>query len=175
METLTPTAPVTQSKTKLEKHIHKAVEQGPVEIEKRLDTLSNKWTVGRITKVLTGVVILLGVILGNLVSPWWQILTVLGGVFLLQYIFVSTSPFELLLKQAGLRTGSEITQEKVALKTLRGDFQAIPTIHQIEDRDATSRLEGEGGMVIDDDERKIDVKDAIPQVAQASSITAVNR
>lgn len=94
---------------------------------------------------------------------------ILGHACLLQYLFYQTSPLERLLKQFGWRTGSEITQEKVALKTLRGDFHQVPTIHKIEDRDAISRMEGEGGIA-DTEDGKIDVKVAIPQVIEASAL-----
>lgn len=154
---------------KIEMQLHHVVEQGVTEIDKRLDQLTHKWTVGRISKVLLGLVILVGTILGQAVSPWWLILTYLGALCLLQYLLYPTSILERVIKRFGVRTGSEITQEKVALKTLRGDFQEIPTIHRIEDRDAIARMEGEGGITLDDT-KKVDVKDAIPQVLEASSI-----
>lgn len=167
-------APQTMSmQPKIEQRLHEVVDQGPVEIEKRLDHLTNKWTVGRISKVLLGLVITLGLVLGQFVSPNWLILSFVGAACLLQYAFSPTSPLERLLKLFGMRTGSDITQEKVALKTLRGDFHEVPTIHKIEDRDAISRMEGEGGIPLNEDS-KVDVKVAIPQVIEASNLPIKN-
>lgn len=154
---------------KIHQNLQKVVDQGSHEINKRLDHLSRKWTVGRISKVFLGVLIVLGTVLGQVVSPWWLVLTYLGALCLLQYALFPTSLMEGFFHQFGLRTGSEIAQEKVALKTLRGDFQEVPTIHRIEDGDAISRLEGEGGITVEDNE-KIDVKVAIPQVVEASAL-----
>ena len=154
---------------KIEQRLHAVVDQGPVEIEKRLDQLSTKWTIGRVSKVVLGLVITLGLFLGHFATPYWLILSFLGALCLLQYAFFPTSPLERLLKLFGMRTGTDITQERVALKTLRGDFQEVPTIHKIEDRDAVSRMEGEGGISLDE-ESKVDVKVAIPQVIEASNL-----
>ncbi len=170
-----PGAPSTTTmKPKIEHRLHQVLDQGPIAIDKRLVHLSNKWTVGRISKVLIGLIIIVGLILGQALSPWWLILPYLGAICLLQYVFFPTSPLENLLKQFGLRTGSDITQEKVALKTLRGDFQEVPSMHRIEDRDAISRLEGEGGISCVD-EKKVDVKEALPQVIEAASLPLKNR
>ena len=64
----------------------------------------------------------------------------------------------------------KIEEEKFALKTLRGDFRHLPTVHDLEAKEEISRLEGEGGPALDDDvlPPKVDPKDAVKEVLQAT-------
>jgi hypothetical protein len=68
----------------------------------------------------------------------------------------------------GFRTSSEIDQEKMALKVLRGDFRSLPTVLDVEKRDDISRLEGEGGITVDPEESKIDPADAAKVAVEAA-------
>ena len=68
----------------------------------------------------------------------------------------------------GFRSGTDIDQEKFALRVLRGDFKHLPTLHEIESKDDISRLEGEGGITIDPDESKRDTKDVVKEVLNAA-------
>ena len=70
----------------------------------------------------------------------------------------------------GFRTSSEIDKEKMALKVLRGDFRALPSLHDVEKRDDISRLEGEGGITVDPDESKIDPADAAKVAVKAVTV-----
>jgi hypothetical protein len=143
----------------LEQRLACLADVGPQAIEDRLAALDREWTAGRMTKAAMGVVIVAGLMLSNL-SLWFLILPAVSGLLLLSYLFGRTSGLGILFHRMGYRSGFEVDREKMALKVLRGDFRHLPTVHDIESREDISRLEGEGGIVVDPDESKIDPLDA---------------
>jgi len=144
----------------LEQRLACLADAGPQAIEDRLTQLDHEWTAGRMTKASMGVVIVSGLALATL-NPLWLILPGVGGVLMLSYLFGRTSWLGGLFHKMGYRQGSEVDQEKMALKVLRGDFRGLPTLHDIESRDDISRLEGEGGIALDPEEAaKVDPRDA---------------
>lgn len=145
-----------------------AASGGVEAINARLNEIEGEWSAGRATKSILGVCILVGTILALTVNGWWVIVPVVAGLSLFEYMFASTSMLVRLMEGFGFRTRSCIEQEKFALRTLRGDFRTLPTILDIEDADDISRLEGEGGIVVERDERKVDSKDAVQEVIEAS-------
>ena len=48
-----------------------------------------------------------------------------------------------------------------------GDFASLPTVHTIEDRDAISRMEGEGGPAVETDDAKQDAHGAVKELLGA--------
>jgi hypothetical protein len=140
----------------LEQRLACLADAGPEAIEDRLVELESEWTAGRMTKAVIGLLIVVGFGLTALTNPWWLVLPALGGVFLLQYLFSRTSWLGLMFHEMGFRTGVELDHEKMALKALRGDFRHLPTIHDIENQEDISRLEGEGGIALDPDITKVE-------------------
>jgi len=151
----------------LEQRLACLADAGPQAIEDRLSELDREWTAGRVTKAVIGVLVVVGLALTAL-SWWWLILPAVGGLLLLQYLFSRTSWLGKMFHEMGYRTGSEVDQEKMALKVLRGDFQHLPTIHDIESREDISRLEGEGGIALDPEESKVDPVDAAKEAVEAT-------
>lgn len=141
---------------------------GTQAIDARLEEIESEWSAGRATKAILALGILAGTILTLSESAWWILLPIAAGLFLLQYIFMRSSVLVRLVQRLGFRPRSEMEQEKFALRTLRGDFRMLPTILEIEDADDISRLEGEGGLVVEDEERKVDAKDAVKEVLEAA-------
>jgi hypothetical protein len=154
--------------TKLEARLACLADAGPQAISDRLDQLDREWSAGRMTKAMLGVLIVAGLALTALAGPWWLILPAVGGFFLLQYLFSRTSWLGATFQEMGFRSGADIDQEKFALRALRGDFKALPTVHEIESKDDIARLEGEGGIAIDPEEAKPDVKEVVKEVLQAA-------
>ena len=154
--------------TKLEARLACLADAGPQAISDRLDQLDREWSAGRMTKAVIGVLIVAGLALTALAGPWWLILPAVGGFFLLQYLFSRTSWLGATFQEIGFRSGADIDQEKFALRALRGDFKALPTVHEIESKDDIARLEGEGGIALDPEESKPDVKEAVKEVLLAS-------
>lgn len=156
----------TAQDARLECTLRTVIDGGPAAISERLEQLDHEWTTGRATKAAAAVLIVTGLAL-SLLSPWCLILPVVGGVMLLQYLFGRRSLTGAFFHSLGLRSGCEIEQEKMALKALRGDFQNLPTLHQVEDVDATARMEGEGGIAVEYDEPKVHPDAAVKEVIGA--------
>src|SRR5262249_3197329 len=122
------------------------VYDGPEAIEKRLTELDHEWTAGRVIKVASGLGIIVGLGLAAIVHVAWLTLPVAIGLLLLQYAVSRHSVLTWVLGSAGIRTGTDVEHERIALKALRGDFRNLPTVFDKADRDALARLEGEGGI-----------------------------
>jgi hypothetical protein len=151
----------------LEQRLACLADAGPQAIDDRLAELDREWTAGRMTKAAMGVVIVCGLALSPL-NPWWLILPAIGGLILLSYLFERTSWLGIVFHEMGYRSGFEVDQEKMALKVLRGDFRALPTLHDIESQDDISRLEGEGGIAVDPETAKVDPRHAAKSALDAA-------
>lgn len=152
----------------LEHRLACLADAGPTAIDARLAELDREWSAGRLTKAALGVMIVVGSVLTAALGPWWLILPAVAAVFLLQYLFARSSWLTAVFTEGGYRTGAEIEQEKFALKALRGDFKHVPTVHDIEAQDDITRLEGEGGIVVEPDASKVDPKVAVREVIEAT-------
>lgn len=153
----------------LECRLAKIADSGPDAINDRLAQLDGEWSAGRVAKCILSVMILVGTILTLTLNWWWVVLPAAAGLLLLQYMFTSSAWMARVMQEAGFRTKAEIEQEKFALRTLRGDFRNLPTLLDIEDKDDISRLEGEGGIVVEPESRKVDSMQAAREVLQAST------
>jgi len=151
---------------RLQSSLKAVIDGGPAAISERLDQLDREWTTGRATKATAAVLLVAGMAL-TLLNPWWLILPAIGGAMLLQYLFGRRSLAGAFFHALGLRSGCEIEQEKFALRTLRGDFRHLPTLHEVEDRDATSRMEDEGGIAVEYDEPKVHPDEAVKELIGA--------
>jgi hypothetical protein len=153
----------------LEQRLACLADAGPQAIDARLAELDREWTAGRATKAAIGVLSVVGFVLAAFLGPWWLILPALGGVLLLQYLISRTSWLGRMFQQLGLRSGSDVDHEKMALKVLRGDFRQLPTVLDIESRDDIARLEGEGGIAVEPETAKVDPAEAAKSAVQATA------
>ncbi len=160
--------------TELEQTLSRLAVAGPDAINDRLYELTGEWSTGRLTKAIAGVIVLIGLVLSATVSPWFTIVSVVGGVMLAWYAIGQRSWLAALFHAIGFRTGTEIHEEILALKALRGDFRHLPTVHEIEDKDAIGRLEGEGGIVVEPEDAKIDPREAAREVLTATRIESAH-
>lgn len=149
------TAACPSSDPRLCDRLARIAEQGPEAVNRRLAELNAEWTVGRWVKVICGLSLIAGLVLSFTLSPWWLLLVGVGGLTLGQYLFFRRSIMGALLTAAGVRPGTVIDEERVALRVLRGDFKCLPTIGEIHDRDSISRMVDEGGPAMDDDDDKM--------------------
>lgn len=62
-------------------------------------------TIERAVLAFAGLMVLVSVGLGYLVSPWWFILTAFAGLNLLQSAFTGFCPPAILLQRIGLKSG----------------------------------------------------------------------
>lgn len=164
LETKTPDLRI----SRLEDSLASVVEGGHAAIDARLRQLDGEWSVGRMVKATAGVLILGGLASAVFVNPWLAIVPAVGGLMLAQNLYSRKSWLGELFVGMGFRTGVEIDHERMALKAIRGDFRHLPTIHQIEDRDAISRFEDEGGPVFDHEQPRVDPREAVREVVAAT-------
>jgi len=94
----------------------------PEAIESRLESLNREWDIERLLQANASTLVVVGVILGALVTPWFYILSFLVGVFLLQHAIQGWCPPIRLFRRLGFRTHAEIAAEHYGLRFLRGDF-----------------------------------------------------
>jgi hypothetical protein len=155
--------------------IARIAEQGPDAVSRRLDELNAEWTIGRWVKVVCGLLLLSGVALTATVNPWWigGGLVAVAGATLVQYLFFRRSWLGAAFAAAGVRSGAVIEDERIALRVLRGDFKLLPTLNQIQDREAVSRMAGEGGPALDEDDDMYDSREAAQMIAAGSAVARV--
>lgn len=102
--------------------IAKAVAGGREAIDQRLDALDSEWDVERTLQTNYAAVNAVGVALGTLVDRRWYALSMLATASMLQHALQGWCPPLPLFRKLGVRTASEINQERYALKAARGDF-----------------------------------------------------
>jgi hypothetical protein len=93
-------------------------------VSRRIAELEREWDVERTLEANASTLALAGALLGTTVNRKWFWLT--GGVlsFLFQHATSGWCPPLPILRKLGVRTQSEIDQERYALKAIRGDFAA---------------------------------------------------
>lgn len=93
------------------------------EITDRIRTLSSEWDTERVIEVNAAVITILGSYLGIKTGKFWFFVTAMTGIFLLQHALQGWCPFLPIIRKKGIRTESEIYDERTALKIMRKDFE----------------------------------------------------
>lgn len=88
----------------------------------RLQELDYEWDTERVLEANAAILILASIILGFEYYYGWFYVCGLVAFFLLQHALQGWCPLLPLIRRLGIRTASEINEEKMALKALRGDF-----------------------------------------------------
>ncbi|HMV58112.1 MAG TPA: hypothetical protein PKD38_12975 [Nitrospira sp.] len=99
---------------------------GAQAISERLRELDREWDVERLLEANAATIALTGLCLGSLVNRRWFLLPAVVGGFLLQHAVQGWCPPIPIFRRLGMRTQTEIEQERYALKAMRGDFANIP-------------------------------------------------
>ncbi len=99
-------------------------------VRDRLTQLDNEWDTERTLETMAGTLTVMGTLLGLTVSRRWFIMPALVGGFLVQHAIQGWCPPLAVIRRMGVRTAEEIANERVALKTMRGDFQATDNTHE---------------------------------------------
>jgi hypothetical protein len=113
---------------------------GPAEIGERLRELDREWDVERALEAHAALAVLAGLPLGTGVSRKLLVLPALVGAFLFQHAVQGWCPPLPVFRRLGFRTAQEIEHERVALKMLRGDFEALSADPRANDRAPVGRL-----------------------------------
>ncbi|MGI8981930.1 MAG: YgaP-like transmembrane domain [Pirellulaceae bacterium] len=95
---------------------------GDEAINRRLQALEEEWDIERVLEANAASVVLIGLMLGATVDRRLFILPALVAGFLLQHAVQGWCPPISLFRRLGVRTATEIDEERYALKALRGDF-----------------------------------------------------
>jgi hypothetical protein len=125
---------------------------GTEAINDRIAQLECEWPCGRMVKGTLGAAIVIGFALAAAHDPYWVLVPLTAGAFLVQYLFFPQSLLTDLFKAMGFRCGSTIDEERLMLRALRGDFKHLPTLHEVTDKNAVSRMEDDGGPAYDPDD-----------------------
>lgn len=96
----------------------------PWGIQRRLRELDREWDIERVLETNASLIAFAGVVLGARRDRRWLFLPALVTAFLFQHAVQGWCPPIPLLRRLGIRTSREIEIERVALKILRGDFDA---------------------------------------------------
>lgn len=110
-------------------NVARAAAGGREAIERRLEELDREWDIERTLETNAATLALVGLGLGSFVDRRFYLLPTAVAAFLLQHAIQGWCPPLPIFRAMGVRTASEIAEERYALKALRGDFQRVPTLH----------------------------------------------
>ena len=99
----------------------------PAAIHNRLRELDEEWDIERMLEANASALAFTGAVLGASVDRRWLAVPVLVGAFLFQHAIQGWCPPVPIFRRLGFRTAREIEIERVALKTIRGDFRTAET------------------------------------------------
>lgn len=97
------------------------------DISKLIEELNREWDTERILEANAAAITLLSIILGFLFSYYWFTFAGFISFFLLVHAVQGWCPPLPIIRRMGKRTPTEINNEKMAIKILRGDFNNIKT------------------------------------------------
>jgi hypothetical protein len=110
---------------------------GPRSIEQRLNELDGRYDIDGTVIRTVAVVGALGLVVGMARSRAWLLLPTAA---LLLIMAESLRPMALWLKRCGLRTHDDTRAERLALKTLRGDFRHLPGLTEGRDTETVKHI-----------------------------------
>ena len=102
--------------------VDRAALGGVPAIDQRLAALDREWDIERTLEANAASVVLAGCVLGALVDRRFFALPALVGAFLLQHALQGWCPPLPLFRRLGVRTASEIEEERRALRAKRADL-----------------------------------------------------
>jgi len=94
-------------------------------ITTRLKELNREWDTERVLESNAAAIIFISSILGLIFSIYWFILTGFISFFLLIHALIGWCPPLPIIRRLGVRTPEEISEEKMVLRYMRGDFKEI--------------------------------------------------
>jgi hypothetical protein len=112
-----------------EESVAACVAAGRGAIDSRIRELDYEWDIERTLEANAASIALVGLGLGTFVDRRWFALPAVVCGFLLQHAIQGWCPPVPVFRRLGVRTSSEIDQERYALKSLRGDFEGLPVLH----------------------------------------------
>ena len=117
----------------MEERLTRLQSAGSAAIEERLRELDAEWDIERVLEANASAAVLVGVSLGTFVDKRFFAFPAIVASFLLQHALQGWCPPVPVFRRIGVRTQSEIDEERYALKAMRGDFLQV-------DKDPRNRL-----------------------------------
>jgi hypothetical protein len=114
-------------------------------LEQRLRKLDGEWDVERLTAVVSGLLLLVGLGLVSFAGEQWLVFPAVVAGCLLLHGLAGWTPALPLLRGLGFRTPQTIARERHALESARRDVQTAKLATAVQDREDLSRFENEGG------------------------------
>ena len=114
-----------------EENVSACAAAGREAVDRRLRELDHEWDIERTLEANAATVALIGLGLGAFVDRRWFAFPAVVCGFLLQHAIQGWCPPLPVFRRFGVRTSTEIDQERYALKSLRGDFQGLPTLNDV--------------------------------------------
>lgn len=109
-------------KQQTDERVARLARQGRAAIDQRLAELDEEWDIERRLETNASCAVIVGSTLGFLVDRRFFLFPLAVGGFLLQHALQGWCPPIPIFRAMGVRTQSEIEEERYALKALRGDF-----------------------------------------------------
>jgi hypothetical protein len=106
-----------------ETNVSRAGGAGADRIGARIKELDHEWDIERALETNAGIVILTGLLLSRLHSRRWMALSAGAAGFLVSHALHGWCPPVSVFRRLKVRTASEIGEEMIALRLLRGDFR----------------------------------------------------
>lgn len=101
----------------------------------RLRQLDREWDIERVPQTNASALVMIGTALAWRVDGRFLLLPAAVLSFFLQHALQGWCPPIPVFRRLGVRTAREIERERYALKTLRGDFDAVPAPGQADTRE----------------------------------------
>jgi hypothetical protein len=114
-----------QIRRQTEENVAHYAQRGKEAITQRLAELEYEWDIERTLEANAASATVLSVALGALVDRRFFLMPAVIGGFLLQHAVQGWCPPLAIWRRLGVRTQTEIDEERYALKALRGDFREV--------------------------------------------------
>jgi hypothetical protein len=105
--------------------VERVAAQGPAAVDRRLRELDEEWDIERTLEANAATLTAVGAGLALLADRRFALIPLVVGSFLLQHAVQGWCPPLPVFRRMGVRTQTEIEEEKAALKALRGDFRDV--------------------------------------------------
>lgn len=114
-----------QIRERTRQSIERAAAGGAPAVERRLRELDAEWDIERTLEANAATLTAVGSALALLADRRFALVPLVVGSFLLQHAVQGWCPPLPAFRRLGVRTQTEIDEERAALKALRGDFRAV--------------------------------------------------
>jgi hypothetical protein len=107
------------------RNVERVAAQGPAAVDRRLRELDTEWDIERTLEANAATLTAVGAGLALLADRRFALIPLVVGSFLLQHAVQGWCPPLPVFRRMGVRTQTEIDEERAALKALRGDFRDV--------------------------------------------------